>query len=65
MVLILVIGISAFVILAVMFVLLWASSREDERNDAVTAEIIIKANTAPVKIDTEQVIINTTQEEAD
>jgi len=42
------IGLGAFVILGVMFALLWASGRQDERMDVITQEIIIKANTAPV-----------------
>ena len=42
------IGIGAFVILGIMFALLWLSSRREEREDVVTQEIIIKANTGPV-----------------
>lgn len=45
-----VISIGAFVILGVMFALLRASSRYDERNDSVTQEIIIRANTGPVHV---------------
>ncbi len=55
----LIVGIGAFIILGVMFALLWASSRRDERNDAVTQEIIIKANTGTVNV------VQTTQEEED
>lgn len=46
----LIVGIGAFVILGVMFALLWLSSRQDERSDPITQEIIIKANTAPVTV---------------
>lgn len=46
----LIVGIGAFIILGVMFALLWASSRREERDDAVTQEIIIKANTSPVVV---------------
>lgn len=44
------IGIGAFIILGIMFALLWVSSIKDEQQDAVTQEIIIKANTGPVII---------------
>lgn len=44
----LIVGIMAFIILGVMFALLWASSKRDEREDVVTQEIIVKANTSPV-----------------
>lgn len=44
------IGIAAFVILLIMLALLWESSREEEQNDPVTQEIIIKANTGPVVV---------------
>ena len=44
------ISIGAFIILGVMFALLWLSSRRDEREDAVTQEIIVKANTGPIVI---------------
>ncbi len=56
-----IIGVGAFVILAIMFTLLWASSRSDERNDPVTQEIIIKANTGPVTVHAPVI----TQEEED
>lgn len=46
----LIVGIGAFIILGVMFALLWASSRREERDDAVTQEIIIKVNTSPVVV---------------
>lgn len=46
----LIVGIGAFIILGVMFALLWASSRREERDDAVTQEIIIKTNTSPVVV---------------
>lgn len=47
----LIVGIGAFIILGVMFALLWLSSRREERNDSVTQEIIIKANTGTVNIE--------------
>lgn len=46
----LIIGVGAFVILGVMFALLRLSSRQDERDDPITQEIIIKANTGPVTV---------------
>jgi len=46
----LLVGIGAFIILGIMFALLWVSALEDEKKDAVTQEIIIKANTGPVVI---------------
>ena len=46
----LIIGIGAFIILGVMFALLWLSSRQEEKYDAVTQEVIIKANTGPVVV---------------
>lgn len=42
-------GICAFVILGIMFVLLWLSSRK-ETKDPITQEIIVKANTGPVHV---------------
>lgn len=57
----LIVGIAAFIILGVMFALLWASSKRDEREDAVTQEIIIKANTATAPIIVQAPVI--TQEE--
>lgn len=48
----LLIGIGAFIILGIMFALLWMSSRAEERNDPVTQEIIVKANTGPVTVTT-------------
>ena len=59
----LIVGIGAFIILGVMFALLWASSRADERDDAVTQEIIIKANTTTGPIVVQAPVI--TQEEDD
>ncbi len=59
------VGIGAFVILAVMFALLWLSSREDEQRDSVTQEIIIKANTAPVKVQDSVIVVTPTQEKED
>ena len=50
MVLALIIGIGAFIILGVMFALLSMSARREEKHDAVTQEIIIKANTGPVVV---------------
>lgn len=47
------VGIGAFVILGIMFVLLWLSSRREEREDTITQEIIVKANTGPVVINAE------------
>lgn len=57
----LLVGIGAFIILGVMFALLWASSKRDWRDDAVTQEIIIKANTATAPIIVQAPV--TTQEE--
>ena len=45
-----IIGLIAFIVLAVMLVLLWASGRHDDATDIVTQEIIVKANTGPVTI---------------
>lgn len=59
----LLVGIGAFIILGVMFALLWASTRRDERDDAVTQEIIIKANTATAPIIVQAPVV--TQEEED
>jgi hypothetical protein len=56
----LIVGIGAFIILGVMFALLWASSRRDEAEDIVTQEIIVKANTASVVVQSPP-----TQEEED
>ena len=44
------IGIGAFIILGIMFALLWASSKEDEKSDAVTREIIIRAQTGEIHV---------------
>lgn len=55
------IGIGAFIILGVMFALLWLSSIREEREDAVTQEIIVKANTSPVIVQAPVI----TQEEED
>lgn len=44
------VGSGAFLVLAAMTALLWLADREAERNDSVTQEIIIKANTAPVTV---------------
>ena len=44
------IGIGAFVILGIMFALLWASSKEDEESDAVTREVIIRAQTGEIHV---------------
>lgn len=57
----LIVGIMAFVILGFMFALLWASTKRDWREDAVTQEIIVKANTSPVVVQAPVV----TQEEED
>jgi hypothetical protein len=54
------VGVGAFVILAIMLALLWTSARSDEKTDAVTQEIIIKANTGPVIV---HAPVDTTQEE--
>ena len=56
------IGIGAFVILGIMFALLWLSSRQEEREDVVTQEIIIKANTGSVIV---QAPLLPTQEKED
>ncbi len=45
-----IIGLIAFIVLAVMLVMLWASGRHDDATDIVTQEIIVKANTGPVTI---------------
>lgn len=55
-----IIGIGAFVILGIMFALLRVASDRDEREDTITQEIIVKANTGPVTVHVE----NNTQEEA-
>ena len=47
-----ILGIGAFVILEIMLALLWVSRRQDERRDPITQEIIIKANTGPVTVNT-------------
>ena len=57
----LIVGIAAFIILGIMFALLWLSSRQDEREDSVTQEIIIKANTGSVSVQAPVI----TQEEED
>ena len=57
----LIVGIGAFVILGIMFVLFWASSKRDEAQDVVTQEIIVKANTSPVIVQAPVI----TQEEED
>lgn len=44
----LIIGIGAFVILGIMFVLLHLSADKEERDDPITQEIIIKANNVEV-----------------
>ena len=44
------ISIGAFIILGIMFALLWASERREEREDSVTQEIIVKATTGPIVI---------------
>lgn len=44
-----IIGIGAFIILGIMVVLLWLSSRH-EGDDSITQEIIIKANTGVIDI---------------
>lgn len=49
----LIIGIAAFIVLGIMFALLWASTVHDERNDDVTREIIIKANTGSIRVQAE------------
>ena len=54
------ISIGAFIILGIMFALLWASERREEREDSVTQEIIVKATTGPIVI---QAPVITTQEE--
>lgn len=55
----LIVGIGAFIILGIMFALLWASTKREEREDSITQEIIIKANTGTVNV------VQTTQEEED
>lgn len=57
-----ILGIAAFLILAVMFALLRRSSKRDEQNDPITQEIIIKAHTGPVTVNAP---INPTQEKED
>lgn len=52
----LIVGIGAFIILGIMFALLWASTK---REDSITQEIIIKANTGTVNV------VQATQEEED
>jgi len=47
MVLVIVLGIAAFVALAAMSFLLWTSSR---REDPITEAVIVKANTGAVKV---------------
>lgn len=54
------VGIGAFIILGIMFALLWASSKHDEREDVVTQEIVTKGNTGPVTI---QTLVETQEEE--
>jgi len=44
-----VLGLCAFIILGIMIVLLWLSSRK-ETSDPITQEIIVKANTGPVVV---------------
>lgn len=44
------IGIGAFVILGIMFALLWASGIREEREDTITQEVIIKANTGTIDV---------------
>lgn len=44
------IGIGAFVILGIMFALLWASGVREEREDTITQEVIIKANTGIIDV---------------
>ena len=51
----LLVGLSAFVILGIMFALLHVSSRRAELDDPITEEIIIRAETGPIR----------TREEAD
>lgn len=56
----LIVGIGAFIILGIMFALLWASTKREEREDSITQEIIIiKANTGTVNV------VQATQEEED
>lgn len=55
----LIVGIGAFIILGIMFALLWASTKREEREDSITQEIIIKANTRTVNV------VQATQEEED
>jgi hypothetical protein len=57
------IGIGAFIILVAMLALLWLSSRQEEQEDAVTQEIIIKANTGPIHVHDPVIVV--TQEEED
>lgn len=45
-----IIGVAAFVILAIMFILLRVSDKRAERRDPVTQEIIIKANAGDVNV---------------
>lgn len=52
-------GIGAFIILGIMFALLWASTKREEREDSITQKIIIKANTGTVNV------VQATQEEED
>lgn len=59
-----ILGIGAFVILLIMLALLWMSSRREEKEDAVTQEIIVKANTGPVHVHG-PVIVQPTQEDED
>ncbi len=56
----LIVGIGAFIILGIMFALLGLSSRRDEKDDAVTQEIIIKATTGPIVVNAP---VKVTQEE--
>lgn len=39
----LIVGIGAFIILGIMFALLWASTKREEREDSITQEIIVQA----------------------
>ena len=54
-----IVGIWVFIFQRIMFALLWASTKREEREDSITQEIIIKANTGTVNV------VQATQEEED
>lgn len=50
----LIIGVGAFVILGIMFLMLHESSIYDEIHDPITEEIITRAETNPVPVQTQE-----------